>query len=99
MDPHPGDFETARPTLHGRDCMTTPRSRAARADGPDRLMNVIRTIDRTLKESRSDYGQLTPRERYVKRVDVFDSYSTNDGFDGFFRQRPAPRRPKLPVVG
>ena len=70
--------------------MTTPRYRAARADGPDLLMNVIRAIDKTLKETRSDYGQLAPVERHVKRVDVFDSYSTNDGFDGFFANVPLP---------
>jgi len=78
---------------NGRDRVTsaeTPRHRAARADGPDLLMNVIRALDKTLKETRSDYGQLTSVERHVKRVDVFDSYSTNDGFDGFFANVPLP---------
>ena len=72
------------------DYAKNPRYRAARADGPDLLKNVVRTISKTLKESRSDYGQLTLVERHVQRVDVFDSYFTNDGVDGFFANVPLP---------
>ena len=72
------------------DYAKTPRYRAARADGPDLLRNVVRTISKTLKESRGDYSQLTPVERHVQRVDVFDSYVTNDGVDGFFANVPLP---------
>ena len=68
----------------------TPRHRAARADGTDLLMNVIRSVDKTLQETRSDYGALTAVERHVKRIDVFDSYVTNDGFDGYFANVPLP---------
>ena len=70
--------------------MTTPRHRAARADGPDLLRNVVRAISKTLKESRGDYSQLTLVERHVQRADVFDSYFTNDGIDGFFANVPLP---------
>ena len=68
----------------------SPRYRASRADGPNLLLNVIRAIDKTLKESRGDYRQLTGVERHVKRVDVFDSYFGNDGIDGFFTNVPLP---------
>lgn len=49
-------------------------------------MNVVRAINKTLKESRGDYGRLTAVERHVQRADVFDSYATNDGFDVFDRE-------------
>ena len=72
------------------DHADTPRHLASRSDGPDLLMNVVRAIGRTLKESRGDYAQLTPVERRVQRVDVFDSYFTNDGLDGYFANVPLP---------
>ena len=74
----------------GRNSAETPRYGAARADGPDLLMNVARAIGKTLKESRGDYSRLTPVERHAQRADVFDSYFTNDGFDGFFANVPLP---------
>ena len=77
-------------TLGRDDSAKTPRYRASRSAGPDLLMNVVRTISKTLKESRGDYNQLTPVERHVQRVDVFDSYFTNDGLDGFFANVPLP---------
>lgn len=76
--------------MHNEDGAETPRYRASRADGPDLRMNVVRTISRTLKESRGDYRQLTMVERHVQRVDIFDSYLTNDGIDGFFANVPLP---------
>lgn len=72
------------------DSAKSPRYRAARADGPDLLKNVVQAISKTLKESRGDYSQLTPVERYVQRADVFDSYFTNDGIEGFFVNVPRP---------
>lgn len=77
-------------TLRRADSINTPRYRAARSDGPDLLRNVVRTISKTLKESRGDYSQLTLVERHVQRADIFDSYFTNDGFDGFFANVPLP---------
>lgn len=68
----------------------TPRYRASRTDGPDLLKNVVQTISRTLKESRGDFNQLTIVERNVQRTDIFDSYFTNDGIDGFFANVPLP---------
>lgn len=72
------------------DFAETPRHRASRSDGPDLLMNVVRAISKTLKESRGDYSRLTLVERHVQRADVFDSYFTNDGLDGFFANVPLP---------
>ena len=73
-----------------RGAAETPRYRALRGDGPDLRMNVVRSISQTLKESRGDYSQLTMVERHVQRVDIFDSYFTNDGIDGFFANVPLP---------
>lgn len=73
-----------------REAAETPRYRASRADGPDLRMNVVLTLNKTLKESRGDYSQLTMVERHVQRVDIFDSYFTNDGIDGFFANVPLP---------
>ena len=72
------------------DYVETPKHLALRSEGPDLLMNVVRAISKTLKESRGDYTRLTPVERRVQRVDVFDSYLTNDGFDGYFANVPLP---------
>ena len=72
------------------DYADTPRHLASRSDGPDLLRNVVRAIGKTLKESRGDYARLTPVERRVQRVDVFDSYFTNDGLDGYFANVPLP---------
>ena len=69
---------------------TTPRHRASRGDGPDLLRSVVQTIGRTLKESRGDFRQLTLVERHVQRTDIFDSYVSNDGLDGFFANVPLP---------
>ena len=77
-------------TFGRADAPGTPRHRASRADGPDLRMNVVHMIARTLKESRGDYSQLTLVERHVQRVDIFDSYFTNDGIDGFFANVPLP---------
>src|SRR5688572_4004571 len=77
-------------TLGRGNAAETPRYRASRADGPDLRMNVVQTISKTLEESRGDYRQLTLVERHVQRVDIFDSYLTNDGIDGFFANVPLP---------
>ena len=77
-------------TLGQPEAAKTPRYRASRADGPDLRMNVVRTISKTLKESRGDFSQLTMVERHFQRVDIFDSYFTNDGIDGFFANVPLP---------
>ncbi len=77
-------------TLEPDDLTKLPRYRAARSDGPDLRMNVVHAISKTLKESRGDYSQLSLVERHVQRVDVFDSYLTNDGIDGFFANVPLP---------
>ena len=53
-------------------------------------MNVVRAISKTLKESRGDFSQLTMVERHFQRADIFDSYFTNDGIDGFFANVPLP---------
>lgn len=77
--------------MFGRsDTPKTPRYRAARADGPDLLRNVVLTISKTLKESRGDFNKLTLVERHVQRVDVFDSYLGNDGVEGYFANVPLP---------
>ena len=73
------------------DFAETPRHLASRSDGPDLLMNVVRAISKTLKESGGDYTRLTAVERRVQRVDVFDSYFTNDGLDGYFANVPLPK--------
>jgi len=77
-------------TFGRADAPDTPRYRASRADGPDLRINVVHSVARTLKESGGDYSQLTLGERHVQRVDIFDSYVTNDGIDGFFANVPLP---------
>lgn len=67
-----------------------PRYRASRRDGPDLRENVVQAIGRTLRECKNDYNELTLVERNVQRVDIFDSYFTNDGLDGFFANVPLP---------